>query len=295
MLSKVTDIPIRNKSLLNKEVWFMFNNDKLQRSIKDGNTSFEDDTQLKSTSIVNRPVRLIVYLIATIYFAETIVMFILNLLPPVVGYKEALLDSSLLTIIIIPILYYLVYKPFQLHLTIRKKQEDKLISISLSDELTGLYNRRGFFNLAGHQLKISNRQKQKVFMMYLDVDNFKEINDSFGHEEGDNALIDIANILKQSFRESDIVARIGGDEFVVFPMGTSKECINKSPVFLKEKLDTHVADNGTLYNLSVSIGIACYDPENPCTIDELLCQTDKLMYKQKKQKKKREHTAMHSY
>jgi diguanylate cyclase (GGDEF)-like protein len=265
----------------------MFNIDKLvQQSIEKCDTSFRADIHLKSASIVNHPVRLTVYLIATIFFAEAIVMFILNLLPPVVGYKEGLLDSSLLTIIIIPILYYLVYKPFRLHLTIRKEQENKLITISFTDELTGLYNRRGFFNLAGHQLKISNRQKLKVFMMYLDVDNFKEINDSFGHDEGDNALIDIANILKQSFRESDIIARIGGDEFVVFPIETSEESVNIIQSRLKNQFDTHVADNGTIYKLSVSTGIAYYDPEKPCTIDELLNQTDKLMYKQKKQKQK---------
>jgi diguanylate cyclase (GGDEF)-like protein len=265
----------------------VFKNEKIvQQSIQKDNKLFQVETQSKSASIINHPIRLTFCLMVTIFFAETIVMFILMFLPPLTGYKEALLDACLLTIIIIPILYYFVYKPFRLHLAIRKKQEEKLVTISLTDELTGIYNRRGFFNLAEHQLIIAKRIDQKVFMMYLDIDKLKEINDTFGHDEGDIALIDIANILKESYRESDIIARIGGDEFVVFAIEAAEESSNIITERLHKNLDIHNANNSTIYNLSVSVGITYYDPEHPCSIGDLLNQADKLMYQQKKQKQK---------
>lgn len=244
----------------------------------------KDAIQSKNSHIVNNPVRVTLYLIAAIFFTETIVMLMLNSLPLLTVFKEALLDSSLLTIIIIPMLYHLVYKPYRLHPTLRKKQEDVLFTISLTDELTGLYNRRGFLHLAEHQFKLANRKKQKVYMMYLDVDNFKEINDSFGHDEGDNVLIDIANMLKQNHRKSDIIARVGGDEFVVLPIRSSEKRINITIERLKKKLDTYIAHNGNIYNLSVSIGIAYYDPKSPFSISDLLNGADKQIYKEKRNK-----------
>ena len=96
--------------------------------------------------------------------------------------------------------------------TERKWAEEKLREMSLMDDLTGLYNRRGFLTLATQQLKIAHRLKQGLALFYLDLDRMKWINDTLGHREGDRALIDTASILRNTFRASDIVARIGGDE-----------------------------------------------------------------------------------
>lgn len=170
-------------------------------------------------------------------------------------------------------------------ITRRKQLEEELKAISLTDDLTGLYNRRGFFTLTEHLLKVAKREKRGMFMLYADLDGLKGINDNFGHKEGDNALIDFADILKTSYRESDVIARIGGDEFVVIPVGfagDNEEIINNR---LQEKLDAHNAKGNRRYSrLSVSAGIAFYDPEKPCSIDELLNQGDKLMYESKKNK-----------
>ncbi|MEJ2323606.1 MAG: GGDEF domain-containing protein, partial [Nitrospirota bacterium] len=92
-------------------------------------------------------------------------------------------------------------------------------SLSLTDELTGLSNRRGFFNLVDQLLKMAKRMNTVIYMLYADLDSLKSINDVYGHHEGDNILKDVAHILKTTYRESDIVARIGGDEFVVIPVG----------------------------------------------------------------------------
>ena len=86
--------------------------------------------------------------------------------------------------------------------------------MSLHDELTGLYNRRGFITLAEQQLKIADRMKTSILLLFGDLDGMKFINDTFGHQEGNQALIDTTNILKDTFRGSDILARVGGDEFL---------------------------------------------------------------------------------
>lgn len=171
-------------------------------------------------------------------------------------------------------------------ITERKEMEEKLHSLSLTDELTGLYNRRGFFVLVEQLLKLSKRQKRGVFLLYADLDNLKGINDTFGHQEGDLALIDIANILEAMYRESDIIARIGGDEFVVIPVGSSGDSIERIALRLEENLKNHIAKKERMYKLSISFGISHYDPESPCSIDELVVMAEKLMYRQKIQKQK---------
>lgn len=172
-----------------------------------------------------------------------------------------------------------------LDITDRKRSEEALRKLSLADELTGLYNRRGFFTLAEQQLKIANRMKKKILLLFADLDDLKWINDNLGHNEGDFALIEIANILKKTFRESDLIARIGGDEFAVLAVETEKTNADIITARLLDSLRNYNAGRKLAYNLSVSIGISRYDPRYPCSIDELLARADKLMYKYKKKKR----------
>jgi len=167
-----------------------------------------------------------------------------------------------------------------------KSMEAKLKALSLTDKLTGLYNRRGLFALVEQLFKLSKRQKTGMFMLYADIDNLKEINDTWGHKEGDLVIIDMANILKMNYRDSDIVARIGGDEFVVVPVGTDGDNVEEITARLQKSIQVHNAKVNRSYKLSLSAGIAYYDPETPCSVDELLAQGDKLMYEQKKYKQK---------
>jgi len=167
-----------------------------------------------------------------------------------------------------------------------KSMEEKLKALSLTDELTGIYNRRGFFTLVEQLLKMSKRQKKGIFMLYLDLDDLKVINDTFGHQEGDLALIDTATILKENYRESDIIARIGGDEFVVIPVGTAGDSVEIIIARLQKAVEVHNSKGIRRYKLSLSAGIAYYNPEHPCSIDELLIQGDKSMYEQKRHKYK---------
>jgi len=162
----------------------------------------------------------------------------------------------------------------------RKRIEDATVT----DELTGIYNRRGFFAVAEHQLKIANRNKIGIFMLYADLDNFKWINDTLGHKEGDYALREFARILKNVYRKSDVVGRLGGDEFAVIPVGATGDSVEEITTRLQKTLNSYNATSNRSYKLSASVGISHYDPEHPCSIDELIVQADKRMYEMKRHK-----------
>jgi len=179
-------------------------------------------------------------------------------------------------------------KPFTVkELTARAKHVkivEEMRNLALRDELTGLYNRRGFFTLIEHQLKLAKRKKTGMFLLYADLDDLKLINDTWGHREGDVALIETAKILRKNYRESDIIARIGGDEFVVFPAGTSDDDSEKILDRLHNAFLHHCAQSNPAYKLSISAGISFYNPDFPCAIDELLALGDKSMYERKMKK-----------
>jgi diguanylate cyclase (GGDEF)-like protein len=156
--------------------------------------------------------------------------------------------------------------------------------LSLMDDITGLNNRRGFVMLANQQLKIAERFKHHVVLIYIDLDKMKLINDEHGHKEGDRALVDTANILRSSFRTSDIIARLGGDEFVGLALETGDTTSEVILSRLQEHLNTHNIQETRPYKLSLSFGAAKYDPENPCSLDELLERGDKMMYEHKQSK-----------
>ncbi len=167
-------------------------------------------------------------------------------------------------------------------ITERKWMEEELRALSFIDDLTGLYNRRGFLTLAEQQVKIANRKKEKMLLLFIDLDHMKWINDTFGHQEGDQALREIATILKETFRESDIIARMGGDEFVVLTIETNGESEDLLSSRLQENIACHNNGKGNRnFKLSISMGTASYDPKSPCLIDELLGRADQSMYEQK--------------
>jgi diguanylate cyclase (GGDEF)-like protein len=161
--------------------------------------------------------------------------------------------------------------------------ERELRHLALTDDLTCLYNRRGFFAIATQLLKLAQRKAQNVLLFYCDVDYLKQINDTFGHREGDLALIRAADALEQSFRKADVIARIGGDEFVVMTLEASRRIEDT----LLRRLERNLQKSGAIenrYRLSVSVGVARYDPKNPCSLGELMSQADQAMYEQKRKR-----------
>ena len=169
-------------------------------------------------------------------------------------------------------------------ITKRKRLEEKLQTMSIMDDLTGLNNRRGFFTLAQQQMKVTERTKKDMLLFFADLDKMKQINDTLGHQEGDKALVEIATILKEVFRESDIIGRVGGDEFAILVIDTTDETREVLMKRLHNYLDDYNRLEGRSYTLSLSIGIAPYDPKKPFSLDELMAQADTLMYEEKRNK-----------
>ncbi len=170
-------------------------------------------------------------------------------------------------------------------ITEQKKLEEELRKSSITDELTGLLNRRGFFTIAQKQCEIAGRNNLNLSFLFLDLDGMKTINDEHGHKVGDQALVETADILRNSFRSSDIIARIGGDEFVVMVTETPETSIDKLTTRLRRNLTDNNNRESKSYSISLSQGLTRYSPEKPCSIDELISQADKLMYEQKRKKK----------
>ncbi len=164
----------------------------------------------------------------------------------------------------------------------RKKLEEELKRITITDELTGLYNRRGFMRLAEKQLQVATRHNNVLFLLYMDLDNMKYINDHFGHEMGDRALIETARILEQVFRESDIISRLGGDEFAALIFGSSRE---EKGLAVMNRLQEHMqlanSQGERPYELLISIGFTRYNSDTHSSIDNLLSEADTRMYEQK--------------
>jgi diguanylate cyclase (GGDEF)-like protein/PAS domain S-box-containing protein len=167
----------------------------------------------------------------------------------------------------------------------KKETERQLRELSLIDELTGLHNRRGFLALATQQIKVADRLGRGVTLLYADLDDMKWINDTFGHKLGDIALKDAADILKASFRASDIVARIGGDEFVGFALESADDSGGSITARLQENLRAHNLRTDLPHPLSLSYGTSRYDVCEPSTVEELLEKGDRDMYRQKQKKK----------
>jgi diguanylate cyclase (GGDEF)-like protein len=153
--------------------------------------------------------------------------------------------------------------------------------LALTDDLTCLYNRRGFFAAAAQMLKLARRNAQGLLLLFCDLDGLKKINDAFGHREGDYALVRVADALEQAFRASDILARLGGDEFVILALEQSGQTHEVILQRLKESLKKRNAGESR-YELSLSVGLARFDPKRPISLGELMAKADQAMYEQKR-------------
>ena len=167
------------------------------------------------------------------------------------------------------------------HAIERHRLFSALRSLSLIDDLTGLYNRRGFSDLGEQYLKLARRSGRGVTMVYLDLDRFKTINDSLGHHVGDRALIKVADILRATFRRSDIIARLGGDEFGVLALEAADESSETLVERLRERVIDYNESSPEPYQLSVSIGMAHHDDDPRVRLEDLVAEADSAMYREK--------------
>lgn len=167
----------------------------------------------------------------------------------------------------------------------RKREENGLRRASLTDELTRLFNRRGFMTLADQQLRIARRQDKHTVLMYVDMDDFKSLNDQYGHAEGDRALMAVGRVLRRAVRDSDVVARLGGDEFTIMALDADHVAAR----IIQRRIEEHIARlnaSGELAApLSLTIGHTRVRPSDPASLTELLARADTLLYARKKRRK----------
>lgn len=161
--------------------------------------------------------------------------------------------------------------------------EKQLRDTSLTDELTGIHNRRGFYLLGEQALRDARRSTNPATLLFFDVDNLKEANDTLGHDIGSQLLCDIATLLRANFRDSDIVGRLGGDEFAVLTHGPQNDM---SPALqrLKEAVKIAKKAGNRPYTISFSVGKVTIEPQSSESLDELLARADAAMYRNKRER-----------
>ena len=165
----------------------------------------------------------------------------------------------------------------------RKELEAELQRLALVDDLTGLRNRRSFLAVAEALLLGAQRNQRNLALLYIDLDNMKEINDQYGHSVGDRALIETAELLCRTFRESDIIARLGGDEFCVL---LDDDGVGSEDAIERLTENVHSRADGPGPSISLSVGLARYRWDDPCPIEGLIEQADTAMYEHKAHKRR---------
>jgi len=165
---------------------------------------------------------------------------------------------------------------------VRQRLQSRLADLALRDELTGLYNRRGFFALADHQRRQCLRTGRSLVVVQADIDYLKEINDRFGHQAGDQAIGNTAAVLRCTFRESDIVARLGGDEFAAVAVDADDASAARIVERVERALEEQNRRESLPYHLSVSVGVAVLVPPARTTLADLLAEADRLLYQGKR-------------
>lgn len=156
-----------------------------------------------------------------------------------------------------------------------KKNLENEKELARLDPLTDTLNRRSFFDLAEHEINRSQRYNLPLTVAFIDIDNFKVVNDQFGHQSGDTLLISVVSTIRSHIRSSDVVARFGGDEFVILLPDTPGDAALKFLKKIHDHLDQAMAQNG--WPVSFSIGAVSYITV-PSTVDEVVRQADELMY-----------------
>ena len=167
----------------------------------------------------------------------------------------------------------------------RQAAEESLRNLSLTDHMTGLYNHRGFHNLAEHHARISRRSQTKSLLIYADMDGLKKINDTMGHHAGSQAITAVAEVLHNTFRDCDIVARLGGDEFAILapnvPINGSRKIIER----LRNNLTAYNEAGHYPFQLSLSIGAVEIDHTYEFGIEDQMARADAEMYRDKRERR----------
>ncbi len=166
-----------------------------------------------------------------------------------------------------------------------KREEVRLRRATLTDDLTRLYNRRGFLTLADQQLRIARRQAKDAVLLYVDMDDFKALNDRHGHAEGDRALAAVGRLLRRAVRDCDVVARMGGDEFTIMALDADRAAARLIQRRIEERITLLNASGELAAPLSLTIGHTRVRPTDDASLPELLARADTLLLARKKRRR----------
>ena len=261
----------------------------------------------KITAIKNIKLNTKMYNLTALVVVFTLLLIIVNSVTSLVDYipKYSIVALLFIVSILVVINYYLSKKvatdaiqsmedyeekvnnmiiTMQEEMQYQQSTQEELEAMSNRDELTGLYNLHGFLPLAKQYLKSLKRENYIAYLLYADIDNMKHINETYGHLEGDSVIKTVADILQEIYRESDLLARLRNDEFAILPVGFTESDVELINTRLQKKLDEVNSTAGKEYQISISYGFTEYNPESPCSVEDLLARSEKLMYEQKKEK-----------
>ena len=265
----------------------------------------EEDNKVEGISDIKLNTKM--YNLTALVVVFTIMLVIVNTVTSLVDYvpEHSIVAMLAIVSILVIINYYLskkvatnaiknlqdyekkvdsLFTAMEKEMDSQRSLQDELEAMSIRDELTGLYNRLGFIPLAEQYLKYLKRDNYIAYILYVNIDIMKYINDTYGHQEGDSVIKTVADILQEIYRESDLIARIGDDEFAVLPVGFTEAGVELINSRLQKRFDEVNAAAEKEYTISISYGVAEYNPEAPCSVEELFARSEKLMYEQKKEK-----------
>jgi diguanylate cyclase (GGDEF)-like protein len=156
----------------------------------------------------------------------------------------------------------------------------ELTDLRLVDPLTGARNRRGFIDLVEHQMRVATREWKQLHFVFVDIDEMKRINEVYGHDAGDSALIEVVETIWGSSRTVDIVGRMGGDEFAVALIHADDPSVVVGRI--EEAMRSRVRDTDRPYELRVTVGFSSFDPAAPLSLDDMLRKAHQAMFEQRR-------------
>jgi diguanylate cyclase (GGDEF)-like protein len=166
----------------------------------------------------------------------------------------------------------------------RSRRQSELRQLAMVDSLTGLHNRRGFLTFAEQLVRLARRTARPLVLLFIDLDHLKRVNDTQGHEAGDQTLLEVAALLRGTFRATDVIGRIGGDEFVVLAIDAPPNTVSFLTNRLRDRIAQRNADPSHRFTLSVSMGSDSLEVGSKKTIEDLIAAADRAMYERKREK-----------
>jgi diguanylate cyclase (GGDEF)-like protein len=191
------------------------------------------------------------------------------------GAQDYLIKSRINALVILRVLLYARE---------RHRRQSELRQLAMVDALTGLHNRRGFLTFAEQLIRLARRTARPLVLLFIDLDHLKRVNDSLGHDAGDQTLLEVAALLRATFRATDVVGRIGGDEFVVLAIDAPPNTVAFLTNRLRDRIAQRNADPSHPFALSVSMGSDSLAVGSTKTIEEMIAAADRAMYEQKRDK-----------